>query len=131
MKVVLVIGILMLMVVPLAAARDLSLRRLSIVQEEVLPYEGVLVSFKLGNFLRDDIDDVTVTLSLPEIGVSRTFGPDDVEWDESFNRLYYMGLPEDLPPGEHVLRVTVQNEDYRIVKHRYFTVMPLGYCMDC
>jgi hypothetical protein len=125
MKLIMILTLLTILSLPLvlAADDDLRIKRMAVLDEVVNPYDGMLLWLQLENNFGPDIEDVTITISLLEIEVRKKIFVDEIDSDDTLSRLYYLGIPNDTPPGEYTVRVVVQNEDYRIVKHRYIYVI--------
>ncbi len=113
--------VLMLMMVSVAAADELVVKKARVLSEVVSDYEDLLVLVDLGNPGSSDLEDLKVLFTVLETGThteSRLF---DIDNDDHVSRLYYIPL-HDADPGLYTLKITIFNNDVRRVKYRYFEV---------
>jgi|TARA_B100001971_G_C18043128_1_gene458729 hypothetical protein len=74
------------------------------------------------NHADDDIDDVHVRMFIYDLGemiVANTFDVDDLDSAGKF----LLWETEGVEPGEYLARITLSNDDFREVKHRYITIV--------
>ena len=86
------------------------------------PGESLITTVKLENIGDVDLEDVRVTVSVPDLGLRIRDGPFDVDNDdEAFSRTI---LPlYDALPGEYYVRVTIANHQFVRTKHRPLTIL--------
>ncbi|MBW3019488.1 hypothetical protein KY329_04880, partial [Candidatus Woesearchaeota archaeon] len=69
---------------------------------------ALLASVRVQNDGEKDEDDVKVTLSVPDFGISASDYIDEIEYgEEEETEDLYLRLPECAEPGEHVVRIDV------------------------
>ncbi|MBS3097670.1 hypothetical protein J4209_02635 [Candidatus Woesearchaeota archaeon] len=64
------------------------------------------------------MDDVTVTIISPELGIKKRIGPFDLDKNEDTTRTLLLEMPYYVEPGIYDLRITISNDKYRRVRHR-------------
>jgi len=82
----------------------------------------VFVTVSLENTGRDDLNDLKMVVTVPELGVRRSIGPFDLDKDETMSKSVYLPLPE-AEAGEYDVRVIVGNEAIKRAKHRYMYIV--------
>jgi uncharacterized membrane protein len=78
----------------------------------------VIAGFDLSNLANENLEDVTLTVVIPELGIKRSVGPFDVKKDEDTTKKVLIELLDDAPPGEYDIRFTLSSENFRKVRHR-------------
>ncbi|MFH2028260.1 MAG: C1 family peptidase [Nanoarchaeota archaeon] len=68
------------------------------------------------------LDDVKVTIVIPELGVRSRIGPFDLNEGEELTRAILAEIPEHTQPGEYVVRMTISNDQTIRVRHRILIV---------
>ena len=84
---------------------------------EVLEYHVNTV-----NRADDDLEGVHLRMFIYELGeliVTNAFDVDDL--DNAGKFLFWN--TQEVPPGEYLARITLSNDDFRRVKHRYITII--------
>lgn len=64
------------------------------------------------------LEDVSVTIAIPELGVWAKSKPDDVREDDTETEHLSLEIPYDTEPGIYDVRITISNDDMKRVKHR-------------
>ncbi|MBW2995592.1 hypothetical protein KY312_04525 [Candidatus Woesearchaeota archaeon] len=78
---------------------------------------------RIANNYDMDLEDVKLTVGVPELGVRKTAGPFDLDdGDEELKNLY-IELPEWAKPGEYYIRIEISNEELHRVLHRSFEII--------
>lgn len=105
-------------------SKALKIDNLRIINEYARAGEDISLAIRLQNNRNDDMNDVRVTIVLPEIGIRKRIGPFDLSDDDEINKQIHLTLPDDVMPGEYVAKITISGNDGKIrrVKHRYVTV---------
>jgi len=65
-----------------------------------------------------DLDDVSATVVIPELGIRKKVGPFDVDKSSDASRAIMLPIPEDAEPGEYTARITISNDKLKRVRHR-------------
>ena len=65
-----------------------------------------------------DLDDVSATVVIPELGIRKKVGPFDVDKSNDASRALMLLIPEDAEPGEYTARITISNDKLKRVRHR-------------
>ena len=82
----------------------------------------VIAGFDLSNLADESLEDVTLTVVIPELGMKRSIGPFDVKKDEDTTKKVLIELLDDAPAGEYDVRFTLSSDkagkDFRKVRHR-------------
>ena len=84
---------------------------------DAMPGEEVEVLMYLEN-LGDNLDDLTVTTTLPELGSRSNKVRLDLDHDEQATARMILWVPYWTQPGEYIMRFVVSNTDVRRVEHR-------------
>ncbi len=74
------------------------------------------------NGLDDDLEDVHLSMLIYDLGIvveSNTF---DVEDNDNFGKFIFWDT-SGIPAGDYLVRITVSNDDFRNVKHRYISII--------
>lgn len=100
------------------------------VMNEYVPAGAVLGTIAEVEARKASFDDVTVTVSIPELGVWRRAGPFDIDYYDEEVRRILLEIPQHLPESffeqDYILRVTVSNDDYKNTFHRIITLSENG-----
>jgi len=70
-----------------------------------------------------NIEDVKVVVGIPELGIRRSAGPFDVDINKDAHRTLLLELPEYTEPGEYIIRVLIEHDEFKRIKHRFITVI--------
>jgi uncharacterized membrane protein len=84
--------------------------------------DDVVARVSLQNIGDMDLEDVRVTVTIPELGVRRSAGPFDLDKDDGVVRRLILEMAEDVPAGEYYVKIEARNKDYRRTKYRLVTV---------
>ncbi len=84
--------------------------------------ETLVLAVSLKNTAEEEIDDVKITASIPQMGLIATKGPFDLEDDEDASKRLYMEIPSDEDSGKYAIRISVSNDKMRRVKYRDFKI---------
>ena len=84
--------------------------------------ESVPVAISFGNEGYIKMNDVHVTMVIPELGVYRKIGPFDVSSGKVVTRTLSLNVPEYAPPGVYDVRFVISDDFIRRVKHRELIV---------
>ncbi len=105
-------------------SRAMKIDSLQILNEYAKPGEDIGTHVRIQNNRNDDLDDVRITIIIPEIGVRKRVGPFDIDDNDAIDKEIYLTLPDDVEPGDYIVKIitTNSNQDFRRVKHRYITV---------
>jgi len=105
-------------------SRAMNIGSLQILNEYAKQGEDIRTHVRIQNNHNADLDDVRITMIIPEIGVRKRVGPFDLNDNDAIDKEIYLTLPKDVEPGEYIVKIvtTNSNQDFRRVKHRYITV---------
>ena len=84
--------------------------------DELEMYAGIVNS---GN---RDIDDVRVIAYMPELGEDIRGSSFDINDNDNYGKLMWWNIPNSIPKGEYMVRITASNDDHMVRKFRYITV---------
>jgi hypothetical protein len=101
---------------------EIQLSKVSFSQEVAAPGDYVIVYVNLDNEGRQDLEDVRVVVTLPELGIRRASGEFDLDRGDDLTKDVVVGIPYFAWPGQHLVMVTVQNDDFHDTTHRIITV---------
>ena len=98
--------------------------------EEVESGEEIVFHVNVANRLddddnggfRDDLEDLKVRIFILELGEMLTANSFDVDDMDSAGKFIFWDT-QGVPPGEYLARITLSNDDFREVKHRYITIV--------
>ena len=79
-------------------------------------------SISIENIGEDRLDDVSVTISIPELGIWVTTAADDIRDGQTDKRTIALEIPADVAPGVYDVRIIVSNDDMKRIKHRDITI---------
>ena len=79
-------------------------------------------SVNLENFLDEDMEDMRVTIYIPDLDIRESTRRFDIDSGDELTKRIILALPEGVEPGEYLARVTISNDELRRVKHRYLEV---------
>lgn len=105
-------------------SRAMKIDSLQILNEYAKPGEDIGTHVRIQNNRNADLDNVRITIIIPEIGVRKRVGPFDIDDNDAIDKEIYLTLPDDVEPGDYIVKIitTNSNQDFRRVKHRYITV---------
>ena len=106
---------------------DIRLNRIFVDQELSVSNEklvqDVVAGVDLDNIGDYNLEDLKLTVVIPELGVKKSVGPFDVKKDQGTARKVLLELFDDVPTGDYDVRLTVWNNDVYRVKYRVLTVL--------
>jgi hypothetical protein len=70
-----------------------------------------------------DLEDVRVTVGVPDLGLVKRAGPFDLDDGDEVLKDLYIEIPEWAEPGEYYIRIDISNDEVKRVVHRVFTVI--------
>jgi PKD repeat protein len=109
---------------PERGTADIRVARARVLEGEYLNVgEYILASIKVANDGNEDAEDLTVRVTVPQLGLQRSLVIRDLDDDDSEVKSFSLQIPEYAPLGEYTLRITVSNDDTRRFIHRTFEVV--------
>ena len=84
---------------------------------EVLEYHVNAV-----NHADDDLEDARASIFIYELGGFISTNTFDVDGKDNAGKFLFFNT-QGIPPGEYLARITLSNDDFREVKHRYITII--------
>jgi hypothetical protein len=81
------------------------------------------VSLVFENNGGSNLDDLRITVSVPELGIFRRAGPFDLKRGETETKSVFLEIPVAAKKGSYELRITVGNDDIKRIKHRPIKVV--------
>jgi len=99
-----------------------SMSRIRFLDEYVMPGGELEVHTSVVNSGDRDIDDVRVVAYFPELGETSNGARFDVQDKDNHGKLFWWNVPQTIPPGEYLVRITASNDGHRARKFRYITV---------
>ena len=91
--------------------------------EFLVPGQELDILVNVMNYNNKDLEDVKITVFIPELPLYFRSGTFDVESRESYGKLVFEDIPEDAEPGDYLVRVTVSNDDFKKSVYRYITIV--------
>jgi hypothetical protein len=101
---------------------DLTLSRIIIESDPVVPYQDIVTRVNVDNIGNIDLENVKITVVVPELGLRRSVGPFDVNVDDVAIRRVVLDLFEEVQPGEYYVKITAEDKNHRKSKYRLITV---------
>ncbi|MBR9677216.1 PKD domain-containing protein [Candidatus Woesearchaeota archaeon] len=102
----------------------LKLNRLSVVSGEFYkPGDAIATFVSFENTFGDDLEDVKITLAVPQLGIFRTVGTFDVDEGKTLNKRAVLNIPRDAKTGNYEIRIVISDGTLRRVKHRFITII--------
>lgn len=74
------------------------------------------------NDLNNDLDDVHLSMLIYDLGIVVNTNTFDVDDRDNVGKFLFWEA-ENIPPGDYLVRITVSNDDFRNVKHRYISII--------
>ncbi|MBW3003716.1 hypothetical protein KY328_05810 [Candidatus Woesearchaeota archaeon] len=92
--------------------------------EVLYPGEDLFTRVTVKN-LGNDLEDVTVTAVIPDLGIRRRAGPFDIDHNDQHETKLILDIPEYAEPGEYAVRFVMRDADNEIyrVKHRVIEII--------
>ena len=105
-------------------SRAMKIDSLQMLNEYAKPGEDIGTIVRIQNNRNDDLEDVRITIMIPELGIRKRVGPFDIDDNDAIDKEIYLTLPDDVEPGDYIVKIitTNSNQDIRRVKHRYITI---------
>ena len=104
--------------------REVVLERFMLTNGEYIPVGDILATAsEISNNFEDDLENIRVTVTVPELGLRRSAGPFDVDSNRDELKRIYIELPEDVAPGDYDIRIGISNDDFQRFIHRVFTII--------
>lgn len=79
--------------------------------------EQVPIHMNIRNTGYDDLEGVSVTISVPELDIWYRTNAFDVYSGDNVGRYIFADIPKDMAKEEMLVRIVVQNDDVRKVRH--------------
>jgi uncharacterized membrane protein len=102
---------------------DLRINRVVIDNEyNVGETRDVVARVNLENLGNANLEDVKLTITVPELGLRRSVGPFSIDEDERVLRNVVLEMVEHVQPGEYYVKIEARSGDLRKTKYRLITV---------
>lgn len=85
------------------------------------PYDDVAATITIKNTGDTKLEDNTITLTIPDLGLRKRVGPFDLNKGESATRKVSLNL-EGAAPGWYYARIVISNDKVTRIKHRDITI---------
>ena len=99
-----------------------SMSRIRMLDNYVSPGGELEIHASVVNSGDKDIDDVRVVAYMPDLGDSANGARFDVNDNDNYGKLFWWDIPQTVPPGEYLVRITASNDNHRVRKFRYIYV---------
>ncbi len=97
---------------------NIRLRGISFDTDAVGAGESLIAKVNIENIGNDDLEDVSLTLFIEELGIwSRTTGI-DVDEGDTEKKTVVLDIPYDVEPGYYDVRIVVSNDEMKRIVHR-------------
>jgi hypothetical protein len=73
------------------------------------------------NKLAYDLEDVHLSMLIYDLGIVVDANTFDVESNDNVGKFIFWDT-EGVPPGDYLVRITLGNDDFRNVRHRYISI---------
>lgn len=80
-------------------------------------------SIRVLNDRETELQDVSITVGVPDLGIVRTVGPFDLDDGDEQLKNVYLEIPEWAKPGDYTIRISISNRQVDRTVHRLFTVL--------
>jgi len=91
-------------------AADVQIMSARLTPEVVVPGQLASVSVGVDNNGDKDLEDLHVSVSIPELGVRRSSGSFDLDAGERRDRQFTFVVPEYLESGVYLVKITLSND---------------------
>ena len=101
----------------------LYLGQVRLFEEYLYPGQELDILVNVVNYDYRDLDDVRVTVFIPEMGLyfrSRSF---DVEDRDAYGSVVFEDIPKDAMKGDYLVKISIHNEDIEESTYRYITIV--------
>jgi uncharacterized membrane protein len=69
-----------------------------------------------------DLDDLSVRVLFYDLGIIFQTNSFDLDDRDTAGKLIFWDVPNNVEPGDYLVRITVSNDDVREVRHRIVTI---------
>jgi len=80
--------------------------------------DDLLTSIYFENKGKIKLDDISVTITIPELALRGKIGPFDLKKGRGIQKEIFLEIPEDTKKGVYYARIVISNDKIRRVKHR-------------
>ncbi|PLW79457.1 hypothetical protein C0585_07445 [Candidatus Woesearchaeota archaeon] len=101
------------------SARSQTYVSTEVINQEVSPGDQLYIFTKVQNTYSKTLDDVRVTISLPDLGEIRTYRLGRLGAGETETEEFYIDVPEYADLGENLVRVSVYADGGNIKRNKY------------
>ncbi len=70
-----------------------------------------------------DVEDVRMTVYIPELGLYIPYRGIDIDEGSSYGKMMFFDLEDDVEPGEYLVRVRSFSKDHRTSTYRHITIV--------
>jgi len=99
-----------------------SLSRIRFLDENLAYNSELEIHTSIVNNGNKDIDDVRIIGYIPELGEFIRGNHFDVQDNDNYGKLMWWNIPQTIPKGEYLVRISASNDKHRARKFRYITV---------
>ena len=82
-----------------------------------------LVHINYRNNLDSDMENMKIKIFIPQLELFWQTTSFDIEDDNNHGRFIPIEIPNDVPAGDYLVRMTLSNDDARRVKHHWVTII--------
>lgn len=110
---------------PALESRDLMLKRIAVygdADEHVQMGDQLVTLVTLKNNLGEDLENVHLSVTIPDLGERHVSGPFDLDQGEALSRRVVLDIPTDCTPGVYDVRIVISNDKVRRVKIRQIVI---------
>ncbi len=87
-------------------------------EDKVSAGDSLIAKVDIVNSGYQKMEDVTITLSIPELGIKKTSGLFDIKKNKQISKQISLDLPEGIDAGEYDVKITVSNDVVYNVAYR-------------
>ena len=98
--------------------KDTQFLAIHLDREEVLPGDTLQLYVKVENIGNEDLEDLRITAFIQDLNVRHSTVEFYLDEEDSFGKFIYLEIPEEAVSGLYLVKVTVQNDDYRDSAYR-------------
>ena len=85
--------------------------------------DNVETTTEIRRIKKHKLDDLSVKIYIPDLGIYIPGRAGDLYPGERGSRTSIWYVPEDVQPGEYVMRIVASNDDVKKVTHRYINII--------
>ena len=85
--------------------------------------DDVVLSIRAHNRVLGGLDDLRVTILIPELGIKQKTSSFDMSYNKRESADMLINLPENAFPGEYVVKIVLSGEGERSVLYRWITII--------